>query len=195
MNNMQKTARGLDIVFRVLSILAILGIAALAVIDIAGFAVGFDKLADPASTSLTLSASGIHIDAKDLGSPSQIGGVILLLSVSAMISLAAIWFGIRIIRRILAPMKDGQPFSQGISGEFRKLGWLVIGYGIVYNLFDLVAKTTLAVRLISSEAEYPALGIEHHLDPTFIIIAFVLFLCSYIFRYGEELQQLSDETL
>ncbi|MCR4805869.1 MAG: hypothetical protein K5981_09540 [Clostridia bacterium] len=195
MNNMQKTARGLDIVFRILSVLTILGIVFLVALNAIGIAAGYDKLVDPDNMSFTLSAGGIHIDAKDLGSAQEIGGTLLLLSGSVIISLAAVWYGIRIIRRILAPMKEGQPFSQGISGEFKKLGWFVIGYGIVYNAFDLIAKTALAARLVSSHTEYPTLGIEHHLDPTFLVIAFILFLCSYIFRYGEELQQLSDETL
>ena len=36
---------------------------------------------------------------------------------------------------------------------------------------------------------------EHVLDGSFLVIALLLFLFSYIFRYGEELQKLSDETL
>lgn len=32
-------------------------------------------------------------------------------------------------------------------------------------------------------------------DVTFIIIAVILFLASYAFQYGEELQQQADETL
>lgn len=33
------------------------------------------------------------------------------------------------------------------------------------------------------------------LDTTFLLIAAVFFLLSYIFQYGAELQKLSDETL
>ena len=32
-------------------------------------------------------------------------------------------------------------------------------------------------------------------DPTFLIYSAILLLLSYVFRYGQELQQLSDETL
>jgi hypothetical protein len=34
-----------------------------------------------------------------------------------------------------------------------------------------------------------------HLELGFILLAMALFLMSYIFRYGEELQRESDETL
>lgn len=196
MEQLKKTAKGLDVVFKILAGLAIAGIVILAVINIAGFAVGYDKLYEPKNVSFAISTQGYHIDAKDLGTPQQIGSFILMLSLSGAISLAAFWYGIRIIRHILAPMKEGQPFSKGVSRDFKKLGWFVIGYGIVYNVFDLFIKNQLAFRMLPVAGDGPvSVGIDHHLDPTFLIIAFLLFLCSYIFRYGEELQQLSDETL
>ena len=37
--------------------------------------------------------------------------------------------------------------------------------------------------------------LEPRIDLGFILIAFVFFLMSYIFRYGAELQKQSDETL
>ena len=196
MDKLQTTARGLDVVFKILAILAILGIIILAAINIIGVAVGYDKMYEPNSASVIITAGGYHINANDLGTPQQIGSFILMLSLSAAVSLAAVWYGIRIIRHILAPMKEGKPFSQGISVDFRKLGWFVIIYGIIYNVFDLFIKNQLAFRLLPVMADGPVtVGIEHHLDPTFLIIAFILFLCSYIFRYGEELQTLSDETI
>ena len=196
MEKMKSTARGLDVVFKILAVLAIVGIAILAVINVAGFAVGYEKVYEPKSVSFAISAGGYHVDAKDLGTPQQIGSFILMLSLSAAVSLAAAWYGIRIIRHILAPMKEGQPFSKGISGDFKKLGWFLIGWGAVYNVFDLFLKNQLALRLLPVMGDGPVeVGIEHHIDLTFLIIAFVLVLGSYIFRYGEELQQLSDETV
>ena len=196
MDKLQKTARGLDVVFKILAILAILSIIILIAINVIGLAVGYEKLYEPQNAAFIITAGGIRIDAKDLGTPQQIGRFILMLSLSAAIGLAAICYGIRIIRHILAPMKKGQPFSQGISGDFKKLGWFVIVYGVVANAFDLFIKNILALQLLPVMADGPVtVGIEHHLDPTFLIIAFILFLCSYIFRYGEELQTLSDETV
>ena len=196
MEKMKSTARGLDIVFKILAVLAIVGIILLVVINVAGFAVGYEKVYEPKNVSFAISAGGYHVDAKDLGTPQQIGSFILMLSLSGAVSLAAAWYGIRIIRHILAPMKEGQPFSKGISDDFKKLGWFLIGWGAVYNVFDLFLKNQLALRLLPVMGDGPVeVGIEHHIDLTFLIIAFVLFLCSYIFRYGEELQQLSDETV
>lgn len=36
---------------------------------------------------------------------------------------------------------------------------------------------------------------NYALDGTFILVAALLFLFSFVFQYGEELQRLSDETL
>ena len=107
MEKMKSTARGLDIVFKILAVLAIVGIVLLVVINVAGFAVGYEKVYEPKNVSFAISAGGYHVDAKDLGTPQQIGSFILMLSLSGAVSLAAAWYGIRIIRHILAPMKEG----------------------------------------------------------------------------------------
>ena len=38
-------------------------------------------------------------------------------------------------------------------------------------------------------------SVTYSCDPSFLIYALVLFLMSFIFQYGSELQKLSDETL
>jgi len=105
----------------------------------------------------------------------------------------------RLLRRILAPMKDGRPFETGIDRDLRKIGWVVLAAGAVWQLAGCVLKLLLIRsypmdQIFSSSA---ITGIEYTFifDLGFVLIACVLFLLSYIFAYGQKLQQESDETL
>lgn len=105
----------------------------------------------------------------------------------------------RLLRRILAPMKDGRPFEPGVSGDLRKIGWVVLVAGAVWQAAGCILNLLLIrsypmEQIFSSDA---ITGIEYTFvfDLSFVLIACVLFLLSYIFAYGQELQQESDETL
>jgi len=105
----------------------------------------------------------------------------------------------RLLRRILAPMKDGRPFEPGVDRDLRKIGWVVLAAGTVWQLAGCVLNLLLIRsypmdQIFSSSA---ITGIEYTFifDLGFVLIACVLFLLSYIFTYGQKLQQESDETL
>ena len=123
-------------------------------------------------------------------------GVPLLMGFAGMILFIMM---IRRVRYLLEPMKNGEPFSWLVHANFRELGWLVIANGVLnlcftayqsyiqtnaYNLADLFLNDKIT-----------AVSTSYHFDFTFVIWALALFGLSYIFRYGQELQKLSDETL
>ncbi len=122
----------------------------------------------------------------------------MLWRVGALVFLAAYaavcWILI-IIRRILAPMKEGQPFAAGVADDLRKLAWTVLIIGLLSGFWRFVSQVMVSTAMsgnLSVNSHYAA-GEVIHLD--FLIVAAVLFLVSYIFRYGRELQVQSDETL
>ena len=106
---------------------------------------------------------------------------------------------IRIIRNILKPMKVHQPFDSVVSTNLKKLSWtILIGdvlAGLIfiviqiieYRIFDF-PNLFLSDKIISCKLSYT-------FDASCIVIFGILYLMSYIFRYGEELQKQSDETL
>ena len=107
--------------------------------------------------------------------------------------------GIGYIREILHPMTEGKPFDSIISTNLKKLARLSIELGVLYNILLLIEQImTVFVYdipglLISEKITH--VGGMFTLDLTFLIYWAILMLLSYVFRYGEELQQLSDETL
>ena len=107
--------------------------------------------------------------------------------------------GVGYIRQILLPMKEEKPFDSIVSTNLKKLARLSINLGILYNIIILseqiitVFVYDLPGLLISEKISH--VGGMFQVDLTFVVYWAVLLLLSYIFRYGEELQQLSDETL
>ena len=107
--------------------------------------------------------------------------------------------GVGYIREILNPMKEEKPFDSIVSTNLKKLAKLSITLGILINIIILseqiltVFVYDLPSLLISEKILH--VGGMFNVDLTFLIYWAVLMLLSYVFRYGEELQQLSDETL
>ena len=103
------------------------------------------------------------------------------------------------IRRVLQPMKEGDPFRPEVSDHIRRLGYAALVLGVVQNLARVV-ETANVVRhfgldRLASGGQIRSVTANYTFDLSFLVVFFVLLLMSYIFRYGAELQQLSNETL
>lgn len=191
MEKLKKTARGLDAFFKVLLWFMVI----LAAVMITATAVLCRRGAGDLSNSLVLmqlSINGILLDPRTVLSEAIYKKVWISTLLHFLILFAFTCYGICIIRRMLSLMKDGKPFNSGVARDFKRLGWFSILFGISYEIFDNTFTTSLA-RLIS--ASVSSFAESHTYNLNFLIIAFVFFLLSYIFSYGEELQRLSDETL
>lgn len=119
----------------------------------------------------------------------------LLGSTSAL----AMFLCLKYIRRILSPMKLGNPFHKDAAQNFKKLAWIVLATGIIRNVIQ-IASSYASLR-IWNLFELPQTDVirsvqaSFELEVGFVLVVFGLLLMSYIFRYGASLQQLSDETL
>ena len=112
---------------------------------------------------------------------------------------AVIRYAFSQIRRVLQPMKEGDPFRPEVSDHIRRLGYVALVLGVVQNLARTV-ETANAVRhfgldRLAAGGQIRSVTANYTFDLSFLVVFFVLLLMSYIFRYGAELQQLSDETL
>lgn len=145
------------------------------------------------------------LDVKLAGDPSayldssHIKVSILAMLVGAILVAAAAWYCLRVLRQILAPMKEGTPFAAGVSGKIRKLALAVlIGGGVaevgrlVNTIFEIRAYSL--DRLLNMDA-IASVSYNYSLSPWFIVTALILFFLSYVFRCGEALQRQADETL
>ncbi len=116
-----------------------------------------------------------------------------------VILLAILWIGFCYVRKIMVPMMEGNPFDRSISDYLKKLSFLTLIYGIVGNIGSAIT-TFMKMnhyqleRLVDGK-QILSITPEYQLELGFLVVFFVFLLASYIFRYGAELQQLSDETL
>lgn len=144
---------------------------------------------------LSLKNSGILVNI-DTISLTNITMVLFSIVISHLITIAFGIYATVTIRKMIAPMKQGRPFNASVSTCFTHLAWLALIFGLLKNSAKL-----LALYLIPDAIKDFTLitGIAYNvgdvLDGTLIIAAGLMFLFSFVFKYGEQLQQLSDETL
>ena len=203
MNNLSNTAKKLDkvleivhIVFGALAIACIVGVALIAAAyilkwDPSMIGTGYENF-DIGFLELTVAEA--YAPNKWL--------VLLQAAITLAVSCRLLYDGRRgvgYIREILHPMTEEKPFDTIVSTNLKKLARLSINLGILYNII-LLSEQIITVfvydlpgLLISEKIAH--VGGMFQVDLTFVVYWAVLLLLSYIFRYGEELQQLSDETL
>ena len=100
---------------------------------------------------------------------------------------------------ILAPMKNGEPFHNTVSVQLGKIAKYVCALGIFMNLEKIISNILLVkaydLHLLLLSEKVSHVEFMFVFDFSFLVVYGILLLLSYIFRYGEELQQLSDETI
>lgn len=128
----------------------------------------------------------------------QIQTTLIGMAAAAIICLM-VFFGLRIVKDILAPMKEGRPFEHSVSLDIRKLGLLVLFGGIVGQgaMFatNFMWIHNLDLMTFFNREVVKSVTINNSFSLTFVFITLLLFLLSYVFEYGWQLQQESDETL
>ena len=106
-------------------------------------------------------------------------------------------YGIHLLRKLLASISQQRPFS-GTTSLLKKLGWASVALAAVQNLFDYVLiyqYESVDISRLFVGSPITEVHFRYEPDFTYLILAAVLFILCAVFRYGEELQQLSDETL
>ena len=110
-----------------------------------------------------------------------------------------IWRASIHLRAILTPMEEGRPFEPGTSGSLRKLAWLTLIGGLLSQILG-IAERVILMGVCSMEALFAPEAVARveytfKIAPGFLWAACLILFLSYIFSYGQALQQEADETL
>lgn len=203
MNKLSSTAKKLDTLFKVLNIVLKIGIVC-CLVGIAIIAAGFffDLDAYTIGTGYnSISIGNLDLELAQEYAPDE-SLVLILLTVELVIVLICLLVTqpcVTCIRDILKPMINGEPFHSTISHNLKKLAKRSLVLCVLTNLVQIATNSMYVLNfgleeLLISE-KVTRITITTDIDLTFLIVAAVLYLLSCVFRYGEELQQLSDETL
>lgn len=199
MNKLSSMAKKLDVVVKVIYWLVLI----VSVISI-GITVWVTYLqyTDPNLNITGLTADFGNLTLKlrfDAPDQQAVNRYSIIVTALAVIHLPFYCLMLRRVRDILKPLKEQQPFHQTMAKNLRKLAVLVIvvmGISIAseFVVFQYAVSTFDLAALLKSEY---VTGVETKFsaDLTPLIFSAALWLLSYIFQYGEELQTLSDETL
>ena len=196
------TAQKLDVLFKILQVIIVVGLIASCIIMIALTVVNRmnpDVLSGAVNYSFTMGPASVELTPEqtpDFAAVLPLGWVAFALSGTAAL---AVWFCLKYIRDILKPMKQGNPFHSEVVKDFKKLAWVVMITGIVRNIVNWVG-TGIAVAQwnlaeLANVAGIQSVQVNVDFEFGFLVVFFGLLLMSYIFEYGTSLQQLSDETL
>ena len=203
MNNLSNTAKKLDKIFEIAYI--VLGALAIGfLVCVALIVVAYIFKLDPSMIGTAYENFDIgylELTVAEAYAPDK-WLVLLQAAITLLVGCRLMYEGRRgvgYIREILLPMKEEKPFDTIVSTNLKKLAKLSITLGILYNIIILSeqAMTVFAYNLpalLVSEKIARVTGM-FSVDLTFLVYWAILLLLSYVFRYGEQLQQLSDETL
>ena len=203
MEKLTRTAKILDTVLKILFWIMIVA----GIIAIIGGVLAFSLHAagmEPSDYNLGIDFDFISLElAKDVLPTQQAAkaqNIVNLFGIASLI--AGLILGgwcIQLIRSILRPMKEAQPFHDAVSKGFKKLAWLELIGGAILSILEVVMEYLIIYGFNLKELlindKITGVTFQMDLDVNFLITAAACFLLSYIFRYGAQLQQLSDETL
>lgn len=203
MNKLTKTAKRLDAFFKFVQILfTVLTIIAFIVVGLLGICrLVVDDPEFFVSEVETLSIGFLDLQ---IGADYAPASDVMLLEAFVLLILAGVLcllgrLEVKYIRAILEPMKQGQPFTQSASTYLKKMAILGIIIGFALNCIGLAEQIFMAAAydlpslLISEKVIH--IAINYHFDFDFLLYSAILLLLSYVFSYGAQLQELSDETL
>ena len=203
MNNLSNTAKKLDKVFGIAYI--VLGAVAIAcIVLVALITIAYVLKLDPEMIGTgyeNFDIGFLELTVADRYAPDKWlvllqGAIILLVGCRLCYDGRK---GVGYIREILKPMIEEKPFDSIVSTNLKKLARLSINLGILANVI-ILCEQIMTVFVFDLPGLLISEKITHvsgmfNVDLTFLIYWAILMLLSYVFRYGESLQQLSDETL
>lgn len=110
-----------------------------------------------------------------------------------------IYKAVQTIESICTITMDHTPFDVRVANHIKNLAKYILAGGIVFNILEvcrvLYFKQILNFDLLFNTKYVTQIKFDIRLHLSFLVFAALIYLLSYIFRYGQELQQLSDETL
>jgi len=200
MEKLMKTSKTVDTILKVVyKIMQVAGVILLVSIGICIIAQFVDKL--PMAELTSVSVSDVELIFKE---PIMIESSKAVIEMVATLAVALLVIGItcymiKLLRKVLAPMIVGQPFDGTVSKNIKKLGIAVIVNGLAIDIAESVMSSLafymydIADLILSDNINKIMVNSEISLDS--VLVGVLVIMLSYVFRYGEQLQQQADETL
>lgn len=199
MNKLVKISRVVDTIVKIVRGVCIGAAIACAVLFVIALVLPASEMGRLVSASdMTVGLGPVRLQ---LTRPLEAGGslrpfVYAMLGICVPVLALMAWCA-HLLHRVLLPMSEGRPFDGTVSGTLRKLGWAALVTTVAAEVME-TALTALEVGLYDLDELFaPGLvsGYTVGFNVGDLAAPVLILLLSYVFRYGEELQRQSDETL
>lgn len=197
---MNKITRSASIIRRILTVLLwaaaiLVGIAIVATLLILFFAP--DHMMQDMQVSLTLGNYDLLLT--DKYTPRQLQSLMgITLANLVLFGIGGCWT-LQILRKMFTPISQGCPFQSTVSKSLRKLAYITLLFGfldlILQGITNAIWYRTFDIPSLFASDRVASCSLRVVGDAGFVGIFILLLLLSWIFKYGEGLQKLSDETL
>ena len=158
-----------------------------------------EKMFDGGNLTLNMGYVKIHLSDEIQPSTDPYRAFFTTLLAAGSVVFFMISYGIKQFREILAPMKEGHPFEVSVPRKLRNIAWITLACGCVFNIVSFVAciitTNIYPMEHIFSSPAIKNVEIAYTMDFNFVLVFCIVMFLSYIFDYGQKLQQESDETL
>ena len=119
----------------------------------------------------------------------------VLLFIGTLLSLYVIYFCKKIFKTAL----NESPFTDKVAQQIEKFSYLIFMFGVLRNLVSYASYQffmhSFDLTTLFLNENVVDVNIMFTFDLSFVMVFVIVYLLSLIFRYGVELQKLSDETL
>lgn len=200
MDKIIKTSKTIRAILKVLFwVVAVVSVVILAAILVVLFMKGFMKGGTALDGGFSITLGNYSLLLNQEYSSQQLTSLHFMTFANVALFGTLSCYIIRVLLNVFEPMSQGKPFSTTISVALKKLAYAILIMGIIsfvlqiatnlifYNVFDIPS--------LFNADRVESCSISIVSDGSFIIWFFILRLVGHIFKYGETLQQLSDETL
>lgn len=192
MGILDKGLNAIGIAFLVVSIV-------LAVFAVIGF-IGIDGVEiGEIDTFIEIGAVNLKVDESVIVDADKANIILAVFSLITACQFIIAWVLIKILRKFISPMKDGNIFDAAVPKAIKGLAYYVFIGGLLTEICN-AAGSFLIMHGYNMDALFdPAIvktySLNFELNGNFIVYAAIIYLFSYVFKYGAELQTQVDETL
>ena len=199
---MIKTAKGLDTFFKVMQRFCTIAIAVMLILMVTltiVHAINPDAVIGEGFASLDIGPLTLSLAESHTPTNATVLKTAWVMVVFGSLSAAVMAYAFGQLRALMAPMMAGNPFCEAACTALKSLSRCAIVMGVVGNIGAAV-ETAVTMHLydltnLAPGGAITAVTANQELSMDFLVVYFLLLLVRYIFRYGTELQHLSDETL
>lgn len=199
MEKFKKYINILDKGFNALSIAFTVFAIVMAVLSFVGFIGIPNVIIGELEGDLTLGVLELDISTNLELDADKINRVLSVTALLISLQFAIACVLLKVLQKLIAPMKEGRVFHPSVATNIKKLSVYVLAGGFLTELINL-ADTFFAVSVYDIGSLFNPDVITGHtyafeMNGDFVVYSAIIYLLSFVFKYGAELQTQVDETL